>query len=91
LLNNFKVAETNFYKEKINKPEFQRFYQKIKNIVYTILKINPYFGKNIKKLKGDFEGIYRYRIGDIRIFYKIDEENVIIFMIDIEWRKDAYR
>ncbi len=80
MLNNFKIAETNFYKEKINKQEFQRFYHKIKNIVYSILKTNPYFGKNIKKLKGDFEGLYRYRIGDVRIFYKIDEDRVITFI-----------
>ncbi|OHD05986.1 MAG: hypothetical protein A2Y34_11245 [Spirochaetes bacterium GWC1_27_15] len=60
MLNNFKIAETNFYKEKINKTQFKRFYTKIKDYVYPILKNNPYFGKNVKKLKGEFEGIYRY-------------------------------
>jgi len=32
-----------------------------------------------------------YRIGDVRIFYKIDDKNIIVFMIDIEWRKDSYK
>jgi len=91
LLNNFNIAETNFYKDKLNKPEFKRYYSKINALVYSILRNNPYFGRNIKKLKGAFNGIYRYRIGDLRIFYKIDEDKVIVFMIDIEWRKDAYR
>jgi mRNA interferase RelE/StbE len=55
--------------------------QSLNNYIYLILKKNPYSGKNIKKLKGEFEGVYRYRIGDIRIFYKINEEKIIIFMI----------
>jgi len=84
LLSNFKIAETYSFKDKISKPEFQRFYQKIVNYIYPILRKNPYFGKNIKKLKGEFEGVYRYRIGDVRIFYKVDEKEIIVFMIDVE-------
>ena len=71
MLSNFKIAETYSFKEKINKPEFKRFYQKILNYIYPILRKNPYYGKNIKKLKGEFEGIHRYRIGDVRIFIKL--------------------
>ena len=46
---------------------------------------------NIKKLKGEYKDIYRYRIGDYRLFYKVSEETVIIFILDIEARKDAYK
>jgi mRNA interferase RelE/StbE len=55
------------------------------------MKLNPFFGINIKKLKGDFEGIFRYRIGKIRLFYKIDIEKKILFMLDVDYRKDIYR
>jgi mRNA interferase RelE/StbE len=91
LSNNFKIAETFFFKEKVEKPEFKRFYSKILNYIYPILKKNPFYGKNIKKLKGEFEDIYRYRIGDVRVFYKVEEKEIIVFMIDIEWRKDSYK
>jgi len=66
-------------------------YKKISEYVYPILRENPYFGTNIKKLKGNFKDIYRYRIGDYRLFYKISEETVIVFIINIEARKDAYK
>jgi mRNA interferase RelE/StbE len=46
---------------------------------------------NIKKLKGEYREIYRFRIGDYRLFYKIDETAFIIFIINIEDRKDAYK
>lgn len=88
--NEFNIAETYSFNEKVKKPEFRKIHQKILNYIYPILRKNPFYGKNIKKLKGEFDGIYRYRIGDIRLFYKIDEKKVIVFMIDIEWRKDSY-
>lgn len=59
--------------------------------VYPQLRNNPYFGPNIKKLKGEFENVYRYRIGDIRLFYVIDQQKVIVIMTDIENRKDSYK
>ena len=91
MLHNFLIAETETFQNKIKKNEFKKLESKIKNYVYPILKMNPYYGNNIKKLKGEFEGIYRYRIGDVRLFYKIDENKIIIFLIDIERRKDSYK
>jgi mRNA interferase RelE/StbE len=53
--------------------------------------MNPFFGVNIKKLKGEYKEIYRFRIGDYIIFYKIDEQKEIIYIINIENRQDAYK
>jgi mRNA interferase RelE/StbE len=86
----FEIAETKTFakvKKKINK----KLYQKINDVVYPQLRNNPYFGANIKKLKGEFEGFYRYRIGNYRLFYLIDEKKVIVFVIDLQHRKDAYK
>ncbi|MFA5851578.1 MAG: type II toxin-antitoxin system RelE/ParE family toxin [Spirochaetales bacterium] len=55
------------------------------------MRENPYFGPNIKKMKGEYEEVYRYRIGDYRLFYTVSEETVILFIIDLENRKDAYK
>jgi mRNA interferase RelE/StbE len=89
-LANYKIAETESFQKMIKTKKYQYLYKKIHDYVYPILRENPFFGQNIKKLKGQFKELYRYRIGDYRLFYKISEETVIVFIIDIENRKDAY-
>jgi len=90
-LANYKIAETETFEKKIKSIKYRNLYNKITDYVYPILRANPYFGPNIKKLKGEYKEIYRFRIGDYRLFYKISEETVIIFILDIESRKDAYQ
>ena len=88
---NYTIAETDTFRTKIQKRDFKTLYSKISNYVYPQLIKNPFFGPNIKKLKGEFEGIYRYRIGNFRLFYTIDSEKIIVFIINIEKRKDSYK
>jgi mRNA interferase RelE/StbE len=90
-LANYKIAETETFEKKISTSKYRSLHQKISNYVYPILRENPFFGPNIKKLKGEYKDIYRYRIGGYRLFYKVSEETVIIFILDIEARKDAYK
>ena len=85
------IAETETFSKKINLNKFNHLHNKILNDAYPILKNNPYYGTNIKKLKGEYKEIYRFRIGDYRLFYKIDENESIIFIINIENRQDAYK
>ena len=87
---NYKIAETDTFEKKIKGNKYKQLYKKIVEYVYPILRENPFFGTNIKKLKGQYKDLYRYRIGNYRMFYKISEETVIVFIIDIEARKDAY-
>jgi mRNA interferase RelE/StbE len=91
LLNEFQIAETNTYRKKLENPDFKLIYHKVKIFVYPQLRNNPYFGSNIKKLKGKFEGVYRYRIGNFRLFYTVNTGKVLILMINIEKRKDSYK
>ena len=88
-LSNFQIAESKTF-EKVKKKIDLQLYTKIKNIVYPQLKLNPFFGTNIKKLKGDFEGYYRYRIGSYGLFYLIDDEKVIVVIVDLKHRQNAY-
>ena len=87
----YKIAETDTFQKKIKTQKYKSLYKKIYEYVYPVLRANPFFGPNIKKLKGKYKDLYRYRIGDYRLFYKISEETVIIFIIDIEPRKEAYK
>jgi len=86
----FKIAETAHFRKQLDNLNLRKFYPKIENIVYPQLRTNPFFGPNIKKLKGGFEGYYRFRIGNYRLFYTVDKEKVIVFILEIANRKDAY-
>ncbi|MDK2411762.1 type II toxin-antitoxin system RelE/ParE family toxin [Aphanizomenon sp. 202] len=41
---------------------------------FQTLEENPSFHPNIKPLKGNYSGYYRYRVGDYRVVYSIDDE-----------------
>ncbi len=42
---------------------------------------NPHYGANIKKLKGKLEGYYRYRVGNYRLFYLIEDGKLIVAVV----------
>lgn len=86
----FKIAETKTFSKAKSKMD-NRLYHKIKNVVYPQLRKNPFYGSNIKKLKGEFEDYYRYRIGTYRLFYLIEKKEVIVLIIDLQPSKNAYR
>jgi mRNA interferase RelE/StbE len=80
-----------FFEILINSKKFTHLYEKITGDVYPLLKNNPFYGVNIKKLKGVYKDIYRFRIGEYRLFYKINEQDSIRFILNIENRQDAYK
>ena len=61
------------------------------NRCFGIISKNPYYHPNIKKLHGEFKGSYRYRLGDLRIIYSIDETQKTLFVELIAQRGQAYR
>jgi len=69
----------------------KRIEAKLQEFTYPILRVNPHFGPNIKRLKNWETPAWRYRIGDWRFFYEIDENEGIVDMIAAEHRKEAYR
>lgn len=104
-LDNFKIFETNqFLKDleqdfsdqqaPLDKKNYltgqERIRKKLASYAYPQLKQNPYFGKNIKKLKGYLPETWRYRIGPCRFFYEIDDQKKIISMIAADNRQSAY-
>ena len=86
-----KIAETENYSKKINSKKYSHLSKKIFEDIYPILRSNPFFGANIKKLKGEYKDIYRFRIASYRLFYKVDEQKRIVFILDIETRQDSYK
>ena len=57
---------------------------------FEMLKINPRSHPNIKPLKGELAGYYRYRVGDYRVVYSIDDEQKQVFVLIIKHRGEVY-
>ena len=92
-MSNFKLFETAKFLENLEE-EFggqqERIKRKLRSYVYPQLKQQPYFGKNIKKLRDYKPETWRYRIGAYRFFYEIDDHRKIVFMLSADNRRDAY-
>ena len=69
--------------KRLDKNDQIRIISKIKE-----LKTNPHLGK---RLSGNLYGLWRFRLDKFRIRYRIIEERLIIIIIRIKHRKDAYR
>ncbi len=91
LSSEYDLAEAKGFRKKISSLSYKHLYPKILAQVYPNLRKNPYSGPHIKKLKAPFKDVYRYRIGDYRLFYTIKDDVVIVIVFDIAHRKDAYR
>ena len=60
------------------------------NKAIDTLKENPFFGKDIKKLRGKLDGKYRLRAGGYRIVYRVEENEEIVVILDIASRENVY-
>ncbi len=73
------------------KKEIDKLPPKIKQKIASALEelsTNPFLGK---ALKADLKGLYSYRVGSYRVIYNILRHQLIIQIIKIMHRKNAYR
>ena len=80
--------------------EAQGFYERCDKVVakklsrcFEALEENPrppHAGNNVKALKGRWAGSYRYRLGDVRVVYAINDREVTVYVITIARRSDVY-
>ena len=68
---------------KLEKGNKERVFKKI-----TELENNP-FPSDVKKLKGE-KDVYRIRIGDFRVLYRIIREDDIILVFRVDKRSRVY-
>lgn len=87
----YRIAETELTQESLASAKHKRLARKLAEYVYPQLRKNPHYGPNIKKLRGDLEEFWRYRVGKFRIFYTVDEQERLVIIHEVEDRKDAYR
>jgi mRNA interferase RelE/StbE len=77
--------------------EAARFYERCDDPIasklarcFAALERDPRGGNNVKSLKGEFAGSYRYRVGDLRVVYAVDDREVTVVVITIARRGDVY-
>jgi mRNA interferase RelE/StbE len=54
------------------------------------LAADPHHHPNVKRLSGSLAGLFRYRVGDYRVIYRIDEPAQRVDVVAIANRKDVY-
>lgn len=89
----FRIFETvQFQKDlkQIARSGMPKLVNKLHDYVYPQLRSNPAAGPNIKRLKGPYSDVWRYRIGAWRFFYSIDEKRRVVSMVAAEHRSRAY-
>ncbi len=92
-MSEYRIFETDEFAKQLKKlsPREAAFLRKkLDGYVYPQIKQEPFWGSKIKKLQGYTPETWRYRIGKFRLFYVIDTEEQIIFVLTVDHRKDAY-
>jgi mRNA interferase RelE/StbE len=64
--------------------------QKRLDICFEELEKNPFYNSNVRPLTGKLKRLYRYRIGDWRVIYRLLKEKRIVEIVAILQRGDAY-
>ena len=71
--------------------KFDSDYQDRFKRMVGFLEQSPYHhAKAIKRLSGELSGLYRYRVGSLRVFYTIFSSDKVVYITNIDTRGDAY-
>ena len=80
------VSSAAKYYKKVNSETKQAL-----NRCFDNLKEDPENHSNIKRLHGKLNGLYRYRIGQIRIVYRIKKADNMVVILAIAPRGEMYK
>lgn len=83
--------------EVVLSPDAQEFYEAADpplarklNRCFAWLEKRPRTGNNVKRLKGEWAGYWRYRVGDWRAIYGIDDAAKKVNVLVIAHRREVY-
>jgi mRNA interferase RelE/StbE len=57
---------------------------------FSELERDPRRHNNIKRLKGKYLGLSRYRVGDWRVIYRIDDSTNRVLVLSVANRREAH-
>ena len=69
--------------QRVARPDRDRIVAAIDRLAET-----PHLGA---ALKGDLRGLRRLRVGDYRVVYEIRDEELVVLVVRVAHRRDAYR
>lgn len=83
--------------EVILSPEAQDFYAQADQPLarklarcFAQLEREPRRHSNIRRLSGEFHGLLRYRVGDWRVLFRVDEKTERVLVLSIAHRREVY-
>ncbi len=78
-------------------PKAERFYVKADAPLaaklakaFELLELNPHRHPNIKPLLGPLKGFFRFRAGNYRLLYQINDKKKLVYVVRIAHRGEAY-
>ncbi len=79
--------------EKLDEKDKKRIRLKLKSLVSTIEEqsIIPFKELDVKRLEGEWRGFLRMRSGKMRVIFRIDKENDVLLVYEIDHRGDVYK
>ena len=93
-MSDYQIFETEEFDKrfkKLSSRDVSFIRKKLDTFVYPQIKTEPFWSNNIKKLQGYNPDTWRYRIDKFRLFYIVDHEEHVTYILTIDNRKDAYR
>lgn len=89
----YRIFETDSFLQDLENFDRQirtKLERKLTAFVHPRLRASPRIGPWIRKLRNWSPETWRFRIGDFRIFYEIDDVENTVFLTALSARKDAY-
>lgn len=57
----------------------------------TAIQLSPKLGPHIEPLDGRYKGLMKYRLGNFRIIYSIEDDILVVTVVAIGPRGDVYK
>lgn len=92
-LANYQIFETDTFLKAVTMLDTgisKTLVSKLAKTVYPQLRENPVYGPNIRKLQNYTPDTWRYRMGNYRLFYEVDDTDKMVIILYIEHRQNAY-
>ena len=92
-MGDYRIFETDQFLndlERISPARRDKLAMKLRSFVYPQLREQPYFGSNIRMLKGLKPDTWRCRIGPYRFFHLIDDKERSVSMVAADTRQRSY-
>ena len=76
--------------QKLDRASQDRVKKALKNLIdyYNGRSDRP---PDVKRLHGKYRGLFRIRVGSLRVIFKVERDRLVIIVIDIVPRGDAYK